>query len=90
MSDTATEEFRATDALPAAREAANSDEVLRAPRLAELEANAISGGTDEDNVRAATDEIRKRRKEQGQDPWDQGEIVERSVGPETRKALKTM
>src|SRR5262245_2971447 len=92
MSDTA--EFRATDALKSARDAANSDEVLRAPKLAELEASAFKGGTLEEQVQAATDELRKRRREtfeQGvpaRDVYDVP-IIERTVSPETRRALES-
>src|SRR5262245_32771550 len=85
MSDT--ENFTATSALPAAREAAN--ETLRAPRLVEAEANAFKGGTSEEQVQAATDELRRRRREQGIDPFAQGELVERHLSPEVRRSLET-
>src|SRR5262249_2630727 len=83
-----TEVRTASDALPAAREAANSDEILRPQRLAELEQNAIDKGSEEQNIAAAVDEIRKKRKETYENIWDQGEIVERHVSRETARALE--
>src|SRR5262245_51404398 len=88
-----TTEFRATDALPAAREAANNTEPLLAPKLAELQKNSFRGDVEE-QVRAATDELRKRRREtfeQGvpaRDVYDVP-IIERTVSPETRRALES-
>src|SRR5215475_5468927 len=84
-----TELFKATDALPSAREAASSDDVPRPQRLVELEKNSFRGDVEE-QVRAATDELRKRRREQGvsaRDVYDVP-IVERTVSPETRGALQ--
>src|SRR5262245_33637059 len=86
MSDTA--EFRATDALKSAREAASSDEVLRPQRLVELEKVAIDTGSEEENLKAAVGELRKRRQEEGHDPWSQGEVVKRHLSPEARRALE--
>src|SRR5262249_16138638 len=84
-----TTEFKASDALKSAREAANSDEVARAPRLVELEANAIDKGSLEANVQASVQALRKQREEQGVDPWAKGEIFQRHLSRETASELGT-